>query len=385
MQSEAMLVSEPDALCWLLNIRGADIPYNPLPLCYGLVRKDETVTLFIAPERVPESCRHESLELVSPEAMESTLKALAKEEAITAVQLDPAHTPLWFVQTLEAANVSVRQCVNPVTRLKAIKNDTEEGMRRAHIVDGQAVQEWWRWFDSLPARETVTELEVIDQLESCRAVHPDYLGASFPTIAGSGEHGAIVHYRATETSNRTIHPGEPLLLDSGGQYPYGTTDITRTVCRGTPPPGFIRAFTLVLKGHIALATAVFPHGTTGHQLDILARQYLWADGKDYQHGTGHGVGCYLCVHEGPQSISPRHTPVILEPGMVLSNEPGYYREGEYGIRIESLVLVVEKQQVGTTRFYGFETLTRVPIDERLVDVSLLTHTEREWLEWYNGL
>lgn len=385
LTGEALLVTQPEALCWLLNIRGGDIPFNPLPLCYGVVMASGEVMLVIDPAKVPEDVLPQGVRIIPEADIANYMDELAVQVS-GPIQLDPTYTPVWFSQRLRHAGATIIEAANPITRLKAIKNPTEiDGMRRAHVVDGQAVQQFIRWYETLPEGEAVSELQVIDKLEECRRQHPDYLGPSFATIAGGGPHGAIIHYRAGEASNRLIGEGEPLLLDSGGQYPYGTTDITRTLCRGEAPDGFRHAFTLVLKGHIALAEAVFPEGTTGHQLDTLARQYLWAAGMDYQHGTGHGVGCYLCVHEGPQSISPRHSPVALEPGMVLSNEPGYYIEGEYGIRIESLILVVERDYRQGRRYFGFETLTRVPIDTRLVDFTLLTEAEQRWLNTHNRL
>jgi Xaa-Pro aminopeptidase len=290
------------------------------------------------------------------------------------------------VQQLQAAVVTLHEADNPVTLLRSVKNATEQdNIRRAHAVDGAAMQKFLTWLTALPEEQSITELDIIKKLESFRREHPDYRGASFATIAGAGEHGAIVHYRATLETNRSWAVGEALLVDSGGQYPYGTTDVTRTVFRGTPSAAFKRHFTLVLKGHIALARAVFPEGTTGHQLDVLARQFLWQEGLDYAHGTGHGVGHYLCVHEGPQSISTRANGVPLKAGMILSNEPGFYAQGAYGIRIESLVLVVEKHTTAEgTRFLGFETLTRVPIDPRLTEPSLLNDDERTWLDRYNA-
>lgn len=382
MQADALLLTEPDAICWLLNIRGADIPYNPLPLCYAIIEKTGQITLITSPEKVVHCHLPPYITVVDDPSISDVLAGLKAGS----LQYDPAKAPIWFVQQLEGVDIKQIQTANPVNLLKAIKNPTEiANMRRAHEVDGVAVTKFCEWFNNVPDNEVVTELDVIAKLEAFRADHPDYLQPSFATIAGSGEHGAIVHYRADERSNRKINDGDALLVDSGGQYAYGTTDITRTLFRGEPTIQFKRHFTLVLKGHIALAMAQFPEGTTGSQLDILARQYLWAEGLDYKHGTGHGVGHYLCVHEGPQSISSRPSTIALQPGMILSNEPGYYLQDHYGIRIESLILVVEKGMYEGQRFLGFETLSRAPIDERLVDGTLLTNSEREWLRDYNQL
>ncbi len=380
MVADALLLTEPDAICWLLNIRGADIPFNPLPLCYALVENTGSVQLIIHPDKVPDGALPDDVHVIDERAIEDYIHDLA----LASVQLAPAATPIWFVDQLVARGIEVVRQTNPVTLCKAIKNDTEiANMRKAHQVDGGAVTKFIHWFKALPETHIVTELDAIAQLEAFRCEHPDYLQPSFATIAGSGEHGAIVHYRADEKSNREIAVGEALLVDSGGQYAYGTTDITRTLVRGAATAEFKKHFTLVLKGHIALACAHFPKCTTGSQLDVLARQFLWAEGLDYKHGTGHGVGHYLCVHEGPQSISSRPNTVALQPGMILSNEPGYYKEGAYGIRIESLVLVVEKEVRDGQHFLGFETLTRAPIDEGLVDWALMSEQETQWLREYN--
>ncbi len=380
MAADALLLTEPDTICWLLNIRGSDIPYNPLPLCYAVLHKNGQVELLIHPEKVPDDLLDTQVMPVDDRRIDDWMRACT----LSQMQIDPARCPIWFAQAFKQAGVEVVEAENPITLLKAIKNVVEiDGMRAAHHVDGTAFKAFTDWFDGLSDDTDITELDVIETLEAFRRRHPDYIQPSFATIAGAAEHGAIVHYRASEATDREIAAGESLLIDSGGQYAYGTTDITRCFVRGEPSAAYRRHYTLVLKGHIALATAIFPEGTTGHQLDALARQFLWAEGLDYQHGTGHGVGHFLCVHEGPQSISTRANGVALMPGMICSNEPGYYAEGKYGIRIESLVLVVEKMVVDGTRFFGFETLTRVPIDTRLADRSLMSGTEWAWLEEYN--
>ena len=274
-------------------------------------------------------------------------------------------------------------CVLP----RACKNSVElDGMRTAHRQDGAALVKFLAWLAQAVPYGGVTELEVVERLHGFRAECPTFRGGSFDTISGAGPNGAIVHYRVTERTNRPLEFGSLLLLDSGGQYPDGTTDVTRTVAVGQPSPEMRTHFTLVLKGHIALATARFPKGTTGAQLDVLAREPLWTAGLDYAHGTGHGVGCYLNVHEGPQAISPRGGAAALQPGMVLSNEPGYYRTDQYGIRIENLMAVVEEDRHPHQEqdFYGFETLTLAPIDLSLVSASLLTEEELDWLNAYHA-
>jgi Xaa-Pro aminopeptidase len=398
MQADNLLINEADCICWLLNIRGGDVPYNPLPLCRAILNKQGAVKLFIDPQKM------QGLEMPNVEVLpESDIDAYLYGD----FQFCTNATPYYFAQKLAENNANVIRTPNPIAMLKAVKNVTEiEGIKKAHLVDAIAVKSLIKWFDEV--KSPITELDVVAKLEELRASHPDYRGASFPTIAGAGSNGAIVHYRPTNATNRLINDGDVLLLDSGGQYEYGTTDITRTLVRGlnhsphasaagkalasaAPPQGgsysslqsFRKHFTYVLKGHIALANAVFPLGTTGHQLDVLARQFLWQHGLDYAHGTGHGVGHYLCVHEGPQSISTRANGVALQAGMVLSNEPAYYVTGEYGIRIESLVLVVEKMQVDGVQYLGFETLTQVPIDAKLVDFTMMNDAEKTWLEHYN--
>ena len=375
-----MLITQPDAICWLLNIRGADVPFNPLPLCYAICYKDKTVDLIIDAQKVADNILPETVRVVD----EANIAHHINQLTCDTIGYDEKTTPIWFVQQCQKAGLRTEKTVNPIILAKAVKNKVEiENMRRAHQVDGQALSMFLQWFDALPDDAFITELDVIAKLEAFRREHPDYVQPSFATIAGAAEHGAIVHYRADEKSNRPINIGDALLIDSGGQYPYGTTDVTRTICRGAPNDMFKRHYTLVLKGHIALACAQFPKGTTGSQLDILARQFLWGEGLDYKHGTGHGVGHYLCVHEGPQGISTRANHIALQPGMILSNEPGYYKEGEYGIRIESLILVIEQGESDGQIFYAFETLTKTPIDTRLIDDALLTLAEKTWLENYH--
>jgi Xaa-Pro aminopeptidase len=292
-------------------------------------------------------------------------------------------TPVYITGLCEAANIKLLDGKDPCVLTKAMKNAVEiSGMKNAHIRDGAAVVKLLCWLDS---QNNVSELDVVDKLLSFRKRNDLFVEPSFDTIAGSGPHAAIVHYRASKESNRKLQQGELFLLDSGGQYYDGTTDITRTVAIGLPAEEHKDRFTRVLKGHIALATAQFPQGTAGSQLDALARQYLWHEGLDYDHGTGHGVGCFSGVHEGPQGISKRAGGAELAPGMVISNEPGYYKAGEYGIRIENLVTVVEKQAgEGGRQFLGFETITCVPIDSALINTVMLTNPEKAWLNNYHN-
>ena len=383
---DACLLTQPDSICWLLNIRGSDIPYNPLPLCYALLHKNAQVTLFISPEKISGELREyfgEMVAIVPMEELEPYLRA--HMERAVRIGYDTARSPVLLHQWLNAAGLQSIPMENPCLLPKACKNTVEiEGMREAHRMDGVAVTRFLSWFDLLEEHETISELDVVTRLEDIRQLQPDYKGPGFATIAGAGPHGAIVHYRADERSNRMIERGDILLLDSGGQYPQGTTDITRTIARGGEASAtFKEHFTRVLKGHIALAQAQFPAGTGGSQLDILARKPLWEAGLDYEHGTGHGVGSYLCVHEGPQRISKRGGDVALKPGMILSNEPGYYRSGEYGIRIENLVLVVDRGREESGDYLGFSTLTLAPIDTGLLRKDWLTDSERSWLNTYH--
>ncbi len=381
---DAFLLTQPEALCWLLNMRGTDIPYNPLPLAYGLLFADAHVELFIDEAKLDDAVRGHlgaDVDTAPFDALKQRLMMLGELGA--RVGVDPKWAPAGLLDALEDGGAEVVLCENPLTLAKALKNTTEiEGMRRAHVLDGVAVTRFLCWFDQHEG--TLTEIQAAERLERFRCMSEHYRGPSFATIAGSGPHGAIVHYRATEKTDRSIGLGEVLLLDSGGQYPFGTTDITRTVVRGgRGSEEFRDRFTRVLKGHIALAQAQFPEGTSGGQLDILARQPLWDAGLDYDHGTGHGVGCYLCVHEGPQRISKRGGDVALMPGMILSNEPGYYKTDSYGIRIENLVLVIEREKYEGKRYFGFNTLTLSPIDTRLIEPKLMVSHERAWLNHYH--
>ncbi len=348
--ADAAFLSAPESICWLLNIRARDTENTPLHLARAIIDAQGNVEFF---------------------------KDDARKFAGKKMLFSPQNTSVFIADLLEKAGVILQSGEDPCTLLKAIKNSVEiAGIRRAHIRDGAAVTKLLYW---LAQQKNISELEVVDKILEFRKSQENFLEPSFDTIAGSGANGAIVHYRATEASNRILQNGELFLLDSGGQYFDGTTDITRTIAIGEPSAEHKKRFTQVLKGHIAIATAIFPEGTQGSQLDALARQYLWHDGLDYDHGTGHGVGCFLGVHEGPQRISKRGGDAALVAGMVISNEPGYYKAGEYGIRIENLVTVVPAGE----KFLKFETLTCAPIDLRLVDFSLLTDAEKTWLNDYH--
>ncbi|HEV3184606.1 MAG TPA: M24B family metallopeptidase, partial [Xanthobacteraceae bacterium] len=329
-RAEALVVSDPHAVAWAFNIRGADVAHTPLPLSFALVPKDGRPTLYVDGRKLANAVRHRLEELADvrePAALVPELAALGA--AGKTVRLDQATAADALARTVTDAGGKVSRGSDPIALMKAVKNAVEiEGARAAHHRDGAAVARFLAWFDR-EAPGGLTEIDAVAALESFRRDTGLLKDVSFPTIAGSGPNGAIVHYRVTRASNRRINAGELFLVDSGAQYEDGTTDITRTVAVGTPSAEMRERFTRVLKGHIALARAVFPDGTTGAQLDTLARQYLWAAGLDFDHGTGHGVGSYLSVHEGPARISKLGTPA-LKRGMILSNEPGYYRTGAYG-------------------------------------------------------
>ena len=378
--ADALFISMPENVCWLLNIRARDTENTPLCLAFAIIDSDASVQLFVDAASIDEKLHlGGNVKVCLPSSLADELRGFSQKTML----LDTQATSMFVTELCRNADVNMMSGTDPCTLLKAIKNPVEiAGIGRAHIRDGAAVAKLLCW---LKKQESVTELEVVDKLLLMRMQNELFLEPSFDTIAGSGAHGAIVHYRATPESNRTLQKGELFLLDSGGQYFDGTTDITRTVAIGEPTPEHKDRFTRVLKGHIALAQAVFPEGTAGSQLDALARQYLWQAGIDYDHGTGHGVGCFLGVHEGPQRIGKRGGDAPLAVGMVISNEPGYYKEGQYGIRIENLVTVEEKSSVKNgKKFFGFATLTCVPIDTRLVDAAMLTDSEKKWLNDYHA-
>ncbi len=385
-KSDALIVSDPQAVCWLFNIRGGDVPHTPVALAFAVVPSDGRPALYIEPRKLGGDVRgrlEQLAELRAPQDFAPDLAALGK--ARRAVRLDPAACPEAIARLVTDNGGKVLRGGDPIAPMKAVKNAVEiAGARAANTRDGAAVTRFLAWFDREAARG-LTEIDAVEALESFRRDSGLLKDISFPTIAGAGADGAVVHYRVTRRSNRRIAPGELFLIDSGGQYEDGTTDITRTVAVGRPSAEMRKNFTLVLKGHIAIARAVFPDGTTGAQLDPLARQYLWRAGLDFDHGTGHGVGSYLSVHEGPARIA-KLGGAALKRGMILSNEPGYYRAGAYGIRIENLVLVTAAAPVVDAEkpLNAFETLSLAPIDARLVEPTLLTVEETAWLDAYHG-
>jgi Xaa-Pro aminopeptidase len=385
---DAVVLTAPDSIAWLLNVRGRDVAHTPLPLSFAVVHRDATVDLFVDPAKLtPGLVEHlgEGVRVVPPDALGPALDRLGA--ARRTVQVDPTWTAAWVAQRLTGAGATVARGADPCLVPKACKNDVElAGARIAHEKDGIALCRFLAWLGREAPAGRLTEISAAERLDALRAEEPLFRDVSFPTISGAGPNGAIVHYRATPRTDRRIEPGMLYLVDSGAQYLDGTTDVTRTVAIGPPTPEQRDRFTRVLRGHITLATARFPKGTTGSQLDALARAPLWDAGLDYDHGTGHGVGSYLSVHEGPQRISKVGNSVALLPGMIVSNEPGYYKAGQYGIRIESLVVVVPAQAPpgAEVTLYGFETLTLVPIDRALVEPALLTPAEIAWLDAYHA-
>lgn len=387
--ARAAVLSLPESLCWLLNIRGTDLARSPVAQGFGLVRADGRVDLAMNPDKIGGDVRAHLGNEVAVHPVEALPELVAGLEG--PVLLDENTAPLWFAERLEAAGTEVVWGRDPVTLPKARKNASElEGMRAAHLRDGTVMVRFLHWLDSaVQTGERLTEIDIATRLEEMRAATGRLLDISFDTIAGAGPNAALPHYRVNRNSNRVLQPGELMLVDSGGQYVDGTTDITRTVATG--PAGAPASderrqkFTLVLKGMIAISRIRWPHGIRGRELDPLARAALWRAGFDYDHGTGHGVGACLNVHEGPASLS-RRGDAVLEPGMILSNEPGYYREGAYGIRIENLLVVTDPEvpEGGERPMLGFETLTWCPIDRRLVDPALLDPDERTWLDAYHA-
>lgn len=379
--ADMLLVTAPDSICWLLNIRGADVPNTPLVLARLVLEASGAGLLFV-------DCDEKKLlKHLGAKIKIRPLEELSKYLHKTAgkkILLDKNSAPYLFFDELSKNN-TVIDMADPCTLPKACKNNVEvEGAIDAHVRDGVAVTSFLCWLKKNYKKKKVTEISLAEKLLEFRQKDSLFAEPSFDTIAGFASNGAIVHYRASDKSSKTISGNNILLLDSGGQYLSGTTDITRTIAIGKPTKEQKRNFTLVLKGHIAIATAVFPKGTSGHQIDVLARQYLWQNGLDYDHGTGHGVGSFLGVHEGPQRISKAPNEVALQPGMIISNEPGYYKNGEYGIRIESLVVVEEVPNKNNTKhFFLFRTLTVVPIDPDLVEFALLDISEKKWLLEYH--
>jgi Xaa-Pro aminopeptidase len=385
---DAAFLAQPDSIAWLLNIRGGDVPYTPLPLAFAVLHADGRVDLFIDPRKLTAAAlAHlgDGVEVAPPQALAGALDRLA--ESRKTVRIDPDGVPNWVARRSSAAGAVVAEGADPCLLPKATKTARElAGMRAAHRRDGAALTRFLAWLPKAARAGGLSESAAAERLAAFRSVNERYRGPSFPTISASGANGAIVHYRVSPSSDRPLTPGELYLVDSGAQYLDGTTDVTRTVAMGEPNAEMRQRFTLVLKGHIAIATARFPRGTTGSQLDALARQAMWRAGLDYDHGTGHGVGYYLGVHEGPQRISKLPSGIPLQPGMIVSNEPGYYKPGAYGIRIENLVAVcaVETPPGGDQDLLGFETLTLAPIDRSLIDLELLDRAELAWLDEYHA-
>jgi Xaa-Pro aminopeptidase len=387
LRADALVVSDPHAVAWTFNIRGGDVAHTPLPISDAIISKDGRPSLYLDGRKLDNAMRDRLEQLADvhePAEFTRGLQALGAAKAN--VRLDQATAADALSRIVTQAGGIVARGPDPIAAMKAQKNETEmAGAREAHRRDGAAMARFLAWFDREAAKGKLTEIDAVAALESFRRETGLLKDVSFPTISGAGPNGAIVHYRVTRKTNRAIAPGELFLIDSGGQYEDGTTDITRTVAVGEPSADMRAHFTLVLRGHIAIARALFPDGTTGAQLDTLSRQYLWQRGLDFDHGTGHGVGSYLSVHEGPARISKLGT-VPLKRGMILSNEPGYYKPGAYGIRIENLVLVVAGPQVegGERPLNAFETLTLAPIDRRLIDPGLMTPDEIAWLDGYHA-
>jgi Xaa-Pro aminopeptidase len=385
--ADLALLTQPDSIAWLLNVRGGDVPRTPFALGFALVHGDGHVDLYMDRRKIPDrtvAWLGNAVTLAPPDELGAALDTMGRMAKRVLVEASTA--PYWAATRLQAAGATLVRDADPVALPKACKNTVElEGIRAAHRRDGAAVSRFLAWLGRESGTGKLREIEVSDRLQAMREETGSLRDLSFDTISGAGPNGAVVHYHATEATERTLEPGSLYLVDSGGQYRDGTTDITRTVAIGTPTPEMRDRFTRVLKGHIALATARFPAGTTGSQLDAIARYSLWQAGLDYDHGTGHGVGAYLSVHEGPQRISKVANNVALQPGMIVSNEPGYYKAGAYGIRIENLVAVTEARIEGADRRYlEFETLTLAPIDLACVEPGLLTEAERAWLNAYHA-
>ncbi|MES0882437.1 aminopeptidase P family protein [Roseibium sp. SCP14] len=385
-KADACVLTQPDSIAWLFNIRGSDVNHTPLPLSFATVPAEGKPSLYIDGRKLSNSVRDvlvDLTDLAEPGDFKAGLQAFG--EAGAKVMIDPALAGIGIADAITDAGGSLVEAQDPVLLPKAVKNETElKGARVAHIRDAAAYVRFLCWFDEEAPKGELDEISVAQKLEEFRLETGKLKDISFDTISGAGPNGAICHYRVSRASNLKISMGKPFLIDSGAQYEDGTTDITRTLAVGEVSAEMKKHFTLVLKGHIAISTAKFPQGTSGAQLDTLARIDLWKAGLDFDHGTGHGVGAYLGVHEGPQRLAKTGT-TPLKPGMILSNEPGYYPAGEYGIRLENLEIVTEAREIpgGDRPVLGFETITLVPMDLRLVDVSLLTTAERDWLNSYH--
>lgn len=383
-QADALILTQLDEIAWLFNIRGKDVPRTPVVRAFAILEADARATLFLDPEKsTPELVAHlgPDIAIRSYTDFSEGVRTLSGK-----IWVDPATTVSAIPDALDQAGAECFMAPGPVLLPRAIKNPVEiAGARAAHLRDGTAVTRFLHWIDSEAPKGAIDELAAEARLEAFRRESDMLRDLSFDSISGFGPNGAVVHYRATPATNRKFSGHSLYLIDSGGQYPDGTTDITRTIAIGTPSDEMRTCFTRVLKGHIALATIRFPQGASGGQLDVLARQFLWAAGMDYAHGTGHGVGSYLSVHEGPQRIATARSDEVLQPGMIISNEPGYYATDAWGIRIENLILVREDPRPGDQRpMLAFDTLTLAPIDQRLIVISMLTPAEIAWIDNYHA-
>jgi len=386
LNADAAVLTAPASIAWLFNVRGGDVIRSPLPLAQAVLNADGSARLFLDPDKVTADLPAWLGNQVSLETPDDLPGALADLKGKT-VLVDAGQSSAWYFDALADAGAKVVRGADPTALPRACKNGVEiDGTRRAHARDGAALSRFLHWI-ATEAQETLPdEVEIVTRLEGFREATGALKDLSFDTIAGAAANGAIVHYRPTQRLNKRTEKGSLLLVDSGAQYLDGTTDVTRTVAIGEPSREMAERFTLVLKGHLALARVRFPAGTTGSALDVLARMPLWSAGLDFDHGTGHGVGSYLGVHEGPQRISKLPNSVALRPGMIVSNEPGYYKEGEYGIRIENLQFVTEPAAIagGERPMLGFETLTLAPIDRKLIVVEMLTAEERAQMDAYHA-
>jgi Xaa-Pro aminopeptidase len=384
LRAKRAVITLPDSIAWLLNIRGTDIERNPVPHGFAILHDDGKVDLFASPGKATDILDHlgDDIKTKDVAAFLTELAALNGP-----VRIDPKSCPDIVATTLRKAGITIKEARDPCILPKARKNAVEiAGAKAAHARDGVAMVRFLAWLDAEAPKGQLTEIDVVKALEGFRRDTNALRDISFETISGAGPNGAIVHYRVNDDTNRPVNPEELLLVDSGGQYIDGTTDITRTIVVGQPTDEHRACYTRVLQGMIAVSRIQFPKGVGGQHLDALARAPLWQAGMDYDHGTGHGVGSYLSVHEGPQGIS-RRSEVALEPGMILSNEPGYYREGAFGIRIENLIVTQEAPRIpgdDGRDMLNFETLTYVPFDRRLIDPGLLTQAERDWIDRYHA-
>lgn len=383
------LLTDPASLAWLFNIRGNDVIHNPLALGYAIVPAKGKPSIFIEEEKLNSEIKGYLSDITTQFEPENLITELQKLSANATILCDMDRVSVALTNIIEASKGNIIKGRDPVVLPRALKNETElEGARNAHVRDGVAIVKFLSWLD-VQKPDTITEIDAAKKLEAIRIENAKAMGSelkeiSFDTISAAGTHAALPHYRVNETSNRMLGDGEIYLVDSGGQYNDGTTDITRTITIGAAPQKAVTDFTLVLKGHIAIDKARFPKGTRGIDLDALARYALWQHGKDYAHGTGHGIGSYMNVHEGPQGIH-RRAMEVLQPGMIISNEPGYYIEGKYGIRIENLVIVTELEDIGgNIETHRFENITWTPMDKRLINSSLLTQDEKDWVNQYHA-